>query len=193
MSESGRQALDERILEATTRLLLAFGRSKTSMADVAREAGIARGTLYRHFPSREALFDAHMLSSSDRFYRDVVEAMEGKATLTEQLGEFSRMIIEYTHMGPANQVANGENHSWLVGAHGVNALKRISRLLVPFVEKARFRGEVREDLDIADASQWLARILMSFTVFHISLDYQPGDAEYVRAFTERYVLRGLAD
>src|ERR671929_226723 len=55
-----RQALQERvaaaILEAAARVL-ATGGEQASMNDVAAAAGVARATLYRYFPSRQALLD----------------------------------------------------------------------------------------------------------------------------------------
>ena len=45
------------ILEAATALLADRG-EQTSMADVAAAAGMARATVYRYFPNREALFEA---------------------------------------------------------------------------------------------------------------------------------------
>src|ERR671926_779295 len=55
-----RQALQERvaaaILEAAARVL-AVGGEQASMNDVAAAAGVARATLYRYFPSRQALLD----------------------------------------------------------------------------------------------------------------------------------------
>ena len=49
------------------------------MEEVAREAGVGRGTLYRHFPSREVLLDAIMQSWVDRVNdaADKVLAHEG--------------------------------------------------------------------------------------------------------------------
>lgn len=46
----------EKILEAAERCLERFGIQKTTLADVAEEAGVARMTVYRQFADREALF-----------------------------------------------------------------------------------------------------------------------------------------
>jgi TetR/AcrR family transcriptional repressor of mexCD-oprJ operon len=55
-----RQALQERvsaaILDAAARVLAARG-EQASMSDVATAAGVARATVYRYFPSRQALLD----------------------------------------------------------------------------------------------------------------------------------------
>lgn len=47
-----------KILDAANRLLREQGLRKVEMAEVAATVGISRTTLYRHFPSREALFEA---------------------------------------------------------------------------------------------------------------------------------------
>ncbi|GBD20104.1 HTH-type transcriptional repressor Bm3R1 [bacterium HR28] len=53
-----RTRTEERVLQAAKRLFLRFGFDKTTMDDVAREAGVAKGTLYRYWPSKEALFES---------------------------------------------------------------------------------------------------------------------------------------
>lgn len=193
MSKRDKATIETRILEATKRLIDDFGRNKTNMADVAREAGIARGTLYRHFDSRETLFKAHVERNSNLFFEEVAVALASEENLSRQLGQFSRMITESSHTGAASERGSGEGMAWLVGAQGVHALKRTARLLKPLVEQACDRGEVRKDIDVAEASQWLARILMSFTVFQISLDYDLEDPNYASAMVQRYAVPGLTN
>src|SRR5690242_10445315 len=47
----------DRVLEAAKTVFSAGG-SDASLEAVAREAGVGIGTLYRHFPTREALYEA---------------------------------------------------------------------------------------------------------------------------------------
>jgi AcrR family transcriptional regulator len=47
-----------RILDAAARLVIHYGFDKTTMDDIAREAGVSKGALYLEWSSREALFDA---------------------------------------------------------------------------------------------------------------------------------------
>jgi AcrR family transcriptional regulator len=68
MSEPERRQL---ILVAAKRLLLHYGPTKTTIADIAREAGVGVGTVYLEFPSKDAIF-AEL--ASDR-HRAVLEAM----------------------------------------------------------------------------------------------------------------------
>lgn len=49
---------EERILKAAAALFVRHGFAKTSMDEIARAAQVAKGTLYRYWPSKEALFTA---------------------------------------------------------------------------------------------------------------------------------------
>jgi AcrR family transcriptional regulator len=73
------------ILDAMERLLARYGYKKTTMDDVAREAGIGKGTIYLHFPSKEEV----ALSSIDR----VVERVQGRlrALATSSLSAEDRL------------------------------------------------------------------------------------------------------
>jgi AcrR family transcriptional regulator len=46
----------DRILDAAARLLLRYGHDRTTISDIAREAGIAKGSVYAHWRSRDRLF-----------------------------------------------------------------------------------------------------------------------------------------
>jgi AcrR family transcriptional regulator len=73
---------DERrnvILQAAGRLFEHYGHGKTTMADVAREAGIGVGTVYLEFASKEAIVEALSLSS----HVAVLAAMRAAALRTD--------------------------------------------------------------------------------------------------------------
>ncbi|HRC77763.1 MAG TPA: helix-turn-helix domain-containing protein, partial [Kouleothrix sp.] len=51
----------QRILDAAAALILRWGYNKTTIDDIARQAGVAKGTIYLHWNTREELFGALML------------------------------------------------------------------------------------------------------------------------------------
>lgn len=53
---SGRELRADRILDATEELMVSWGHRKTTIDDVARRAGVGKGTVYLHFPTKERLF-----------------------------------------------------------------------------------------------------------------------------------------
>ena len=55
---SRRQARAQRILDAAAALILRWGYNKTTLDDISRQAGVAKGTIYLHWKTREELFAA---------------------------------------------------------------------------------------------------------------------------------------
>ena len=72
MSETGTRDL---ILDAVERLIGVLGYSKTTMDDVAREAGVGKRTIYVHFPSKEEV----VLCTIDRIVDRLVARLRGHA------------------------------------------------------------------------------------------------------------------
>jgi AcrR family transcriptional regulator len=64
-----RPEMRETIMDATDRLMERHGYRRVTVDDVAREAGIGKGTIYVHFPSKEEL----ALSCIDRRYGRIVD------------------------------------------------------------------------------------------------------------------------
>ena len=55
---SRRQTRAQRILDAASTTILRWGYQKTTLDDIARQAGVAKGTIYLHWKTREELFTA---------------------------------------------------------------------------------------------------------------------------------------
>ena len=53
-----RESRPLRVLEATSRIMVRYGFDKTTMQDIAREAGVSKGALYLEWSSKEDLFEA---------------------------------------------------------------------------------------------------------------------------------------
>ena len=65
-----------RLLDATARLVARYGYDKTSVEEIAREAGVSKGAVYLHWPSKEALFDATLVRETLAFLDDFVARVE---------------------------------------------------------------------------------------------------------------------
>ncbi len=59
-----------RILEAASRLISHYGFDKTTMEDIAREAGVSKGSLYLEWTSKEELLDALLVFEMKRYLMD---------------------------------------------------------------------------------------------------------------------------
>jgi AcrR family transcriptional regulator len=80
----------ERVESARARAIAALltciarhGLAKTTLDDVAREAGCARATVYRHFGDKRGLVEATVVAEAERVSRSVYAAADGARTLDE--------------------------------------------------------------------------------------------------------------
>ncbi len=74
-----------RILAATARCMTRWSVSKTTMADVAVEAGISRATLYRHFSTRDDLLAGLVEHEFTVFFGDLAAFIDGSPDLEQLL------------------------------------------------------------------------------------------------------------
>ena len=77
----------EVILGAARRRMARFGARKTTMGEVAREAGCARATLYQHFPNKDALYAGLLEWETRAFLTELEAAVAGPGHARAKLGE----------------------------------------------------------------------------------------------------------
>jgi AcrR family transcriptional regulator len=109
-------AYQEAILDAAKALFSQQGYESVKMADIAAEAGMAKGTLYNYFDSKEAVFGALAERSRESVIETIreatanVESLHKPRAFLEALFDFldgdapmARVYMEVTrvHMGPA--------------------------------------------------------------------------------------------
>ena len=75
-------ARQEQILDAARRLFLTKGYEATTIEDVLTAVGIAKGTLYHHFPGKEAILDAIVLRTVDAIVQRAQAAADGPQPAT---------------------------------------------------------------------------------------------------------------
>jgi len=67
-----RRQREERILDAAATLMVRWGFRKTTIDDVAREAGVGKGTIYLHWKDKNQLFSAAIWRASRRVSEDMM-------------------------------------------------------------------------------------------------------------------------
>jgi AcrR family transcriptional regulator len=73
------------VIRAATTLFSRHGFRKTSMEDVAREAGVAKPTLYAHFSDKEQLFEAVCTHFGEAIIAQAHAAADGPGTVIERV------------------------------------------------------------------------------------------------------------
>ena len=77
----------ERILTAALEQCAETGLRRTTVEDIARRAGVARVTVYRHFANRDEIVEAVLLGEIGSFFSELDRAVERYPTAEERLVE----------------------------------------------------------------------------------------------------------
>ena len=137
----------ERILEVAK---VAFARSgaNTSLDDVARQAGVGAGTLYRHFPTRDALLEAVYHTEVAKLAaaeRELAEKLPPVEALRAWMLLFVDYIAEKHIIAPAlNTFVGGPSKLY------ESSRAQITGAIEALVKRAIKSGEIRKDLDAFD-------------------------------------------
>jgi TetR/AcrR family acrAB operon transcriptional repressor len=76
MANSDNEEREQRILDAAADLFVHYGYDKTTVSDIAREAGISKGAIYLHFDSKDSLFEALIVREMGTYAEEWFERLE---------------------------------------------------------------------------------------------------------------------
>ncbi|CAA0079403.1 HTH-type transcriptional regulator TtgR [Mycolicibacterium vanbaalenii] len=183
----------DQILEAANQCFTQLGIHRTSVQDVARMANVSRGTVYRYFEDRNVLIDAAIEFGAQKFYRLVADAMAEKTTLAEKLGAMAEThaAILLDHRTRNRLMADDSELMRHMIADGDTAVRRSTQFLMPYVKDAQERGEVGGSVDVTAASEWLARIIYSFSTVNEAQTFDMSKPDTVRRYVETFAINGL--
>lgn len=137
----------DRLLEAA-RAVFSAGGSDASLEAVARTAGVGIGTLYRHFPTREALFEAVYRHEVGQL-ADLAERLKKQTPPIEALRQWMRSVVKFvaTKKGMSAALALAiAKDSELVSYSS----DRLARSIGVLLEQAVAAGEIRSDVSAED-------------------------------------------
>jgi AcrR family transcriptional regulator len=134
-----------RILEAAEAVFPASGLS-TPVEEIARHAGVGVGTVYRHFPTKEALFEAILVTRLER----LVEEAGSLPSATDAGAAFFELFTRIVEEAAARKafadalVRAGVDVKAATSAAGQELLRVLGALLT----RAKQAGAVRHDVDL---------------------------------------------
>lgn len=136
-----------RIIEAA-RLRFSTGGAGTALEQIARDAGLGIGTLYRHFPTRDALIDAVYRKEVDTLV-DAATALTNSLPPEEALRTWLELFVDF--LDTKQRIA--ELLNTLVGGAEPLYASTPARLLPPIsmlVQAANDGGDMRLNLEPLD-------------------------------------------
>ncbi|HZR42362.1 MAG TPA: TetR/AcrR family transcriptional regulator [Ktedonobacteraceae bacterium] len=92
LKEKQHQEREALILQVAEEVLLEKGYHETSMDEIAARVGVAKGTIYRHFPSKEDLVVAIFVRDHQQFSQAVEATLASETTVRAKLEAFLRFM-----------------------------------------------------------------------------------------------------
>jgi AcrR family transcriptional regulator len=173
----------ERVLEAAKAVFSAGG-ADASLEAVARGAGVGIGTLYRHFPTRESLFEAVYRREVQQL-GELAEQLKNEAEPVEALRHWLRSNVEFV------ATKKGMSAALALAAHKPSertaySFDRLTKAVGALLGRAVAAGEIRTDIGPEDVLRalvgmcymhdqpgWQSTVLRLLDVFVDGLRVQP--------------------
>ena len=158
---TGAGTVRRQVLEATYACVARWGLAKTTVEDVARQAGVSRATVYRYFPGgRERAHLGVVAVEFDRFFTRLDEEVRSAATLEEVLERglpfAHRAILDHEVL---QRMLQTEPELLLptMTVESRHATELIAAFLVPYLDHT----SPGPGVDVGLAADFLARMVLS--------------------------------
>src|SRR3954471_4404482 len=193
-SQQGAKSVQERLVDAAEACLRAKGIRATTVSEVAEAARVSRGWLYRHFPDKASLLGAAIVRLNETWWAEVHAMLEPLDGLVQQIAQ-GVVNARTAYDDPGSllmrlRMDEPEEFDACAGAGVQGLVPDLAAFWRRYVVAAVHTGEIHPDTHVDEASEWVARVVISLvTVPGDTLD--PSNPDQVVAHVRRYVMPGL--
>src|ERR1700731_3891180 len=176
----------ERVL-AAAKTVFSAGGPEASLEAVAKKAGVGIGTLYRHFPTRQDLFEAVYRREVQQL-GELAEALKSEVDPVDALRRWLRSNVEFvaTKKGMSAALALAVQSSSELTAFSFD---RLTKAVGGLLDRAVLAGEIRSDISPED----LLRALVGMCNLHDQPGWQKSVLRLVDVFVDGLRVQTRAD
>lgn len=147
-SDEEQERIRESLLDAGREYFSRYGLEKTTVAELADEAGIATGSFYSFFDSKERLYLAVLEAEAGDVYGQALDALQRPDDPEAAVVAFMQSFLAYAETEPLiRRLLEGDHRDRLVDATTEEerqaAKDEKAAILAPFVEQWQESGQVR--------------------------------------------------
>lgn len=167
----------ERILEVSQKHLERYGYKRTVIDDIVREVGIAKGSFYLEFKSKEELFIEVVKKIRHENVGEYMAILDRETTAAGKLRAALTFSLEMLHQAPiiANLLSDDPDfhlpYKLREGLQMREELEQSLALLRQLLEEGIANGEFRSDLDL-DAMPFVLRSLIFLHFYREQSGYE---------------------
>jgi len=164
-----------------------YGIRRTNMDDIARRAGVSRSTLYRRFPSKDALFEHLVLLETGALFEQLDRAAAGKDPQTAVVECFALGFELLSEIPMVQRIMESEPEMMIGLTNRTEGLP-IRRASERVAASLRRSGASMSDEDLQAVSEILIRLTHSL-LLNPQGQLDTSDPAAVRRYAQRYLAR----
>jgi len=176
-----------RLLEIAAMLFATQGFTKTTVRDIADAAGMLSGSLYHHFPSKEAILDEILreyLGGLYEAYAEIEASSDDPKVIVDSLIRHTLTII---HENPYAVALYQDEAKVILGAPGyewiIENSKNVEAVWVRAIEAGKKSGVFRKEIDAGVTYRFIRD-----TVWSVVRWYRPGGRLGAQKVSDQYLL-----
>ena len=180
----------DRLLDAAERCLEGGGVVGTTMEDIGRTAGVSRATVYRYFPSREAVMSGVIIRAAERYLDRISPRIAAHADLGSALVDFVEYTVEAARREEIIGLLFGSDEELagvgLAAGTSTSLFEIVTEFLRPIF--TRHWSCVEPGVSVDDAAEWVVRTILSLLTVR---GPRERSRDGLRAFLSRFLLPAI--
>ena len=183
-----------RLVDAAEACFTRFGVAKTTLEDIATEAGVSRATVYRYFEGgRDEIILGVVLREGKEFLAALGRRVQREETLRDAIVEGVLYTVAAVRKNQhlallfAPEVAG---HTTSIAGASTALYELTQDFLRPIFEQARAAGQLRDGIIAEDAAEFVLRMILSLlSVAGPRTRSQAKEREFLRAYCAGAIVR----
>lgn len=177
----------EQILESATKLILKKGYSHTSVEDITNEMGIAKGSFYTYFKSKNLLLKTIAEKKIEEMMEKQDNILENSLSFEETLKNIILVRLKFSHESMKRELVliSLIKNIEALGPEIREILKRIEQINIEFIKKLliKFKKEINaEEKEFQRYSELISAIIREFKGVSFFLDKSDNENIFIQDF-----------
>ena len=177
----------EQILESATKLILKKGYSHTSVEDITNEMGIAKGSFYTCFKSKNLLLKTIAEKKIEEMMEKQDNILENSLSFEETIKNIILVRLKFSHESMKRELVliSLIKNIEALGPEIREILKRIEQINIEFIKKLliKFKKELNaEEKEFQRYSELISAIIREFKVVSFFLDKSDNENIFIQDF-----------
>jgi AcrR family transcriptional regulator len=150
MAKSDNEAREQRILDAAANLFTHYGYDKTTVSDIAQEAGVSKGAIYLHFESKDDLFEALLMREIQKYTENWLKLIEADPRGGTMAGVYKNTLYALNQSPFMSAIFKQDRHvmgNYVRKPGNLFKNRKNQSMRHEFLKMMQDAGAVRQDID----------------------------------------------